>query len=73
MSDGVSVRLVHVHVVHIRLPVFYETAVIRRDQPVIVVRPFHRSNRCVMCLNHYKQLDILITVIIKQSPRAIIN
>ena len=43
-SDGIRVRLVDFHIVHIRLPVFHKTVMIAGQHPLFVVRPDHRSN-----------------------------
>lgn len=51
-ADGlVLVRLEHVHVVHVRLPVLDEAVVVRGREPLVGVRPLQSADRRVMSLN----------------------
>ena len=43
-------RLVHLHVVHVGLPVLHIAQVIRCQQPLVVVAPRHGPYRVVMSL-----------------------
>jgi hypothetical protein len=40
----------HLHVVHVRLPIFDEAGVVTSHHPTVVVGPHHRPDRAVVCL-----------------------
>ena len=57
-SDGlVLVRLVHLDVVHVGLPVLDVAQVVARQQPKVIVAPGHGTDRIVMGLGQRSQAN----------------
>lgn len=53
------VRLVHLHVVHVGLPVLNIAAMVAGHHPAVVVRPHHRPHRNVVGLLGNIRLDVI--------------
>lgn len=50
-SNRFFVRLKHLDVVHVALPIFHVARVVPRYHPALIVRPHHCPYRAVVCLN----------------------
>ena len=48
--------LVHLHVIHVALPVLQEARVVGRQHPLIVMRPHHGANTRVVGLKMEQQI-----------------
>lgn len=48
--DGFFVSLIHLHVVHVRLPVLDVAGVIRGEEPLVIMRPLHAADLSIMGL-----------------------
>jgi len=48
----------HFDVVHITLPIFYDTIVITWQQPHIIMTPLHCAHSTVVCLKEERNLCI---------------
>lgn len=58
-SNRFFVRLKHLDVVHVALPILDVACMISCDHPALVVRPHHCSYRTIMCLRKRKQIFLL--------------
>lgn len=56
-SNRFFVRLKHLDVVHVALPIFDVTGMIPCHHPTFIVRPNHRSYWTVVCLHKPKSND----------------
>lgn len=50
-SNRFFVRLKHLDVVHVALPIFHVSRMVPRYHPALIVRPYHCPYRAVVCLN----------------------
>lgn len=60
-SNRFFVRLKHLDVVHVALPILHIACMISCNHPALIVWPYHCSHRTIMCLHRQKQLFINVS------------